>query len=192
MLRRIVQHLLNLLSSWRARGRTELQIDRTSDVFLFRLRASGATTLNIGKECWIRCRLMFDGEGGRISVGDRVYIGRSLIICHKRIEIADDVIISWGVTITDHNSHALDWNDRSGDVQAWRQGKKDWSEVRSAPVIIERRCWLGFESVVLKGVRIGEGAIVAARAVVTRDVPPYTVVAGNPAQVVRKLDTPDD
>lgn len=192
MMRGLAQRTLNLLGRLRARGRTRLTIDPTSDIFLFRLRPALSTALAIGKECWIRCRFMFDGDGGTIQIGNRVYIGRSLIICHSRVEIGDDVVISWGVTITDHNSHAVDWRERSDDVRAWRAGQKDWSAVKSAPIIIERRCWLGFDSVILRGVRIGEGAVVAARAVVTRDVAPYTVVAGNPARVVRRLDALDD
>jgi galactoside O-acetyltransferase len=59
--------------------------------------------------------------------------------------------------------------------------------VASAPIVICDRVWIGFDAVILKGVTVGEGAIVAARAVVTRDVEPYTVVAGNPAVLVRRL-----
>jgi galactoside O-acetyltransferase len=66
-------------------------------------------------------------------------------------------------------------------------GNKDWSRVATAPIRICDYAWLGFDVVVLKGVTIGEGAIVGARAVVTKDVPPWTIVAGNPARVAKEI-----
>jgi galactoside O-acetyltransferase len=65
----------------------------------------------------------------------------------------------------------------------------DWTNVRSAPILICDRVWIGFGATILKGVTIGEGAIIASRSVVTQDVEAYTVVAGNPARAVRKLET---
>jgi galactoside O-acetyltransferase len=64
---------------------------------------------------------------------------------------------------------------------------KDWSKVATAPIRICDSAWLGFDVVVLKGVTIGEGAIVGARSVVTKDVPPWTIAAGNPARVVKEI-----
>ena len=61
-------------------------------------------------------------------------------------------------------------------------------ETSAKPITVHSNVWIGFDSCVLPGVRIGEGAVVGARSVVTQDVPPYTVVAGNPARVVRRLD----
>jgi acetyltransferase-like isoleucine patch superfamily enzyme len=55
------------------------------------------------------------------------------------------------------------------------------------PVKINDRVWIGFNSIILKGVTIGEGGIVGAGSVVTKDVPPYTIVAGNPARVIREI-----
>ena len=56
------------------------------------------------------------------------------------------------------------------------------------PIVIEDRVWIGINSTVLPGVRIGYGAIVGAQSVVTRDVPPMTIVAGNPARIIRKIE----
>jgi galactoside O-acetyltransferase len=97
------------------------------------------------------------------------------------------VIISWGVTIVDHNSHSLQWRHRKEDVRRWAIGEKIWDGVKVAPVTIGSRVWIGFGATILKGVRVGEGAIVAAGAVVTRDVPPYCIVGGNPAREIRQL-----
>ncbi|MEI7431602.1 MAG: acyltransferase, partial [Betaproteobacteria bacterium] len=120
-----------------------------------------------------------------VAIGDRSYIGASHFVCHSRIDIGDDVIISWGVTIVDHNSHSLDWRKRNTDVLLWLQRKKDWVGVKVAPVVIKDRVWIGFGASILKGVTLGEGAVVAAGSVVTKDVPAFTVVGGNPARVIR-------
>ena len=93
-------------------------------------------------------------------------------------------MISWGVTVVDHNSHALNARDRQSDVTAWLDGKKDWSKVMIGPVRILDNAWIGFNAIILKGVTIGRGAVVSAGAVVSQDVPDYAVVAGNPARVL--------
>jgi galactoside O-acetyltransferase len=105
----------------------------------------------------------------------------------ERVEIGDDVMLSWGVTVVDHNSHSLVARERATDVEQWLRGRKDWTGIKIAPVEIRQRAWLGFNVAVLPGVVIGEGAIVGACAVVTRSVPAWTIVAGNPARVLREL-----
>jgi galactoside O-acetyltransferase len=64
---------------------------------------------------------------------------------------------------------------------------KDWSNVHHAPIVIRDKAWIGFGAIVLKGVTIGEGAVVGAGSVVTKDVPDWTVVGGNPAQVLYSI-----
>lgn len=145
--------------------------------------------LHIGSGCRLSCRFDFDRPEAEIVVGDRVFIGRSHIVAAMRVEIEDDVIISWGVTIVDNNSHALCADDRKDDVEHWAMAKKDWTKVAMAPTILKRGCWLGFNAIILKGVTIGEGAIVGAGSVVTKDVPSHCIVAGNPARVVRHLNS---
>lgn len=71
-----------------------------------------------------------------------------------------------------------DWDLEKADVASAWDNKGD--------IIIGNDVWIGFEAIVMAGVRIGDGAIVAARAVVTHDVPPYTIVGGVPAKVIRK------
>ena len=108
------------------------------------------------------------------------------------ISIGADVLISWGCTLVDHDSHSLQWKDRAEDVARWRAGyqsagwtgaaaTKDWTHVPTAPIHIGDKAWIGFGVTVLRGVTIGEGAIVGARSVVTADVPPWTVAVGTPA-----------
>jgi acetyltransferase-like isoleucine patch superfamily enzyme len=149
-----------------------------------RIRLRRGARLSIGKDSILHCKVSFDSKEGHISIGDRCFIGRSELVCHSRIHIGDDVIMSWGVTIVDHNSHSLRWEQRKDDVSRWRRGVKIWDDVRVAPVEIQNKVWIGFHVIVLKGVTIGEGAVVGAGAVVTRDVAPFTIVAGNPARPI--------
>ena len=143
--------------------------------------------ISIGRDSIVRCRINFDSPDGSISIGDRCFLGSSHLVCHTAITIGDDVVMSWGVTVVDHDSHALDWNMRQHDVANWMKGEKQWDGVSIAPVKICNRAWIGFGASILKGVTVGEGAVVGANSVVTRNVPPFTVVAGNPARVVREL-----
>lgn len=149
-------------------------------------------TVQIGQNCILNCRLSYDRPEAKITIGDRCYVGKSHIVSALSVTLGDDVVISWGVTIMDHNSHALAWAERSQDVLDWHRGAKDWTHVAMAPVVLERRCWIGAHASILKGVTVGEGAVVGTGAVVTRDVPRYTAVAGNPARVLKELPEPDD
>ena len=142
----------------------------------------------IGRDSMVRCRIDFDSPQGMISIGDRCYIGASHFVCHTAITLGDDVIVSWGVTLVDHDSHSIEWAERQFDVADWMRGSKRWDSVTVRPVRIANKAWIGFGASILKGVTVGEGAVVGANAVVTRDVPPYSVVAGNPARVVRQLE----
>ena len=63
----------------------------------------------------------------------------------------------------------------------------NWNIVKTKPIVIEDDVWVGFNSIILKGVTIGKGSIVAAGSVVSKDVEPFTVVAGNPALVIKKM-----
>lgn len=158
---------------------------------------SGRKYLKIGNNSLVNARFIFETESGYISVGDRVHIGGGSFISRVKITIEDDVIIAWGCTVYDHNSHSIYWNERKNDVlQEYEDmlkgnnpiANKDWSCVDSKEIIIGKRAWIGFDVTILKGVTIGEGAVVGAKSVVTRDVPPYTVVGGNPARVLKVID----
>jgi len=172
-------------------GKT-IEVGSGTTVSWGRLHCKGGGRTSIGKDSIIHCRIDFDSATGRVSIGDRCYIGVSHLVCHTGISIEDDVIISWGVTIVDHDSHALNWCERQDDVVAWARGSKRWTAVSIAPVTVRSKAWIGFGATVLKGVTIGTGAVVGAKAVVTRDVPPFTVVAGNPARVVRRLASSEE
>jgi acetyltransferase-like isoleucine patch superfamily enzyme len=152
--------------------------------------------VKIGARGMLNVRIVFESRQGSVEIGDRVYIGGGTIICREKITIGDDVTMAWGVWLYDHNSQSLDWRQRAAVVKHFydTHGSAscyegiDWTGVKSAPIVIEDKVWIGFDAVILKGVRIGEGAVVGARSVVVRDVEPYTVVAGNPAAVVGRIE----
>lgn len=116
---------------------------------------------------------------GEINIGDYVLVSPgSRISASDKIIIGDSVMMANGVYITDSDWHGIyDRTERSADI---------------CPIIIKDNVWLGDHCTVLKGVTIGENSIVAANAVVSRDVPANVVVAGNPATVVKSLDPEKD
>jgi acetyltransferase-like isoleucine patch superfamily enzyme len=155
-------------------------------------RRHPAACVDIGRDSLVAGILVVEDKNSRLTIGDRVFIGgNSLIDCLQQITIGDDVLISYRVIIMDSDNHSLKASVRIGDLERWRRRQYDWSHVSSAPVVIHPKAWIGAGAIITKGVVIGEGAIVAAGSVVTRDVPPYTIVAGNPAQVIRELG-PDE
>ncbi len=85
----------------------------------------------------------------------------------------------------------LKWEHRKNDVLDWLAGRKDWSHVKQADVVIGPRCWIGTHCIILKGVHLGEGTIVGAGSVVTKSFPPYSVIAGNPATLIRSVEHDD-
>jgi galactoside O-acetyltransferase len=152
-----------------------------------RVRAFPLSRLIIGEGSTVEGGLVFEREGAAIIIGSNTFVGNSLIASATSIQVGDDTLISWGCNIVDHDSHPIRWEDRRDDVRDWRRGGKNWDHVVSEPVIIGNKCWLGLNVIVLKGVHIGDGAVVAAGSVVTRNVAPWTVVAGNPARVIKEL-----
>lgn len=152
--------------------------------------------LMVGKDCIISGNFIFESSSGMITIGNHSYIGGGTFISRASIEIGDNVTIAWGGTFYDHDSHSLDYMKRRKDIDDElndiRNGRnfiasKDWSDVHTKPIKICNDAWIGMNVIVLKGVTVGEGAIVGAGSVVTKDVPAWTVVAGNPAKVVKKL-----
>lgn len=159
--------------------------------------AAGRQYLSIGVKSMIDSSFVFETDTGQITVGSRVHIGGGTqLISRSGITIGDDVIIAWNCTIYDHNSHSVLWSERKDDVsREWECAAKglspiadkNWDVVKTAPIRICDKAWIGFNVTILKGVTVGEGAVIAAGSVVTKDVPPYTVVGGNPARVIRTI-----
>ncbi len=144
--------------------------------------------IRIGNDCLIEGMLVTETNESDLKIGNNVYIGgHTNLDCALSIEVEDDVLISYQCTIADSDNHSLLYSIRKHDLGKWKQGKHDWTSIASAPIRIKRGAWIGTRVIILKGVTIGEGAIVAAGSVVTKDVEPWTIIGGNPAKVIRSL-----
>jgi acetyltransferase-like isoleucine patch superfamily enzyme len=146
--------------------------------------------IRIGAHSAVRGELMTLGHGGQIEIGDWCYVGSSSRMWSAdRIKIGNRVLISHVCEIHDWNAHPLDARARHRHFRdILTSGHPlQLTDVRSAPVILEDDVWIGFGSTVLKGVTIGRGSIVAARSLVTEDVPPGVLVTGSPARITREL-----
>jgi acetyltransferase-like isoleucine patch superfamily enzyme len=151
----------------------------------------------LGDNSMLDCKILFESGSGNVSIGDNVYIGESTLLCRTKIEIMDNVFIAWGCYIYDHDSHSLNYIDRIEDINRqnidYRNGlnfiqNKNWDTVASKSITICSYAWIGMNVIILKGVTIGEGAVVAAGSVVTKDVAPWTIVGGNPAAFIKILN----
>ncbi|HEY8900000.1 MAG TPA: acyltransferase [Chthoniobacterales bacterium] len=151
-------------------------------------RAKGGQ-ITFGRECLIEGHIVTEASDSRISVGDNVYVGGGTVVdCTLAITIEDDVLISYGGVIADSDNHDIRYSVRKHDLKAWRNGGfTDWEQRPRSPIVIKKGAWIGARVIVLKGVTIGEGAVIGAGSVVTKDVPDWTVAAGNPARVIREI-----
>ncbi len=157
---------------------------------------NGKKYVQIGDDAIVNCTLVFESPEGEVRIGKRTFIGNSTIICRNAVTIGEEIFISWGCTISDHDGHSTDYKERSNDITQLledlrRPGKlvehKNWTAVKSAPIVIKDHAWIGMHCIITKGVTIGEGAIIAAGSVVVHDIPAWTVAGGNPAKVIREI-----
>ena len=121
------------------------------------------------------CILSTRRAGARLIIGDRFGMTGGSIVCEEAITIGNDVTVGCNTVIADTDFHPLDLVRRR---EAPLHGA-------TAPIIIEDDVFIGMQSLILKGVRLGAGCVIGAGSVVTRDVPAGAVAAGNPAKVIR-------
>ena len=154
-------------------------------------RAAGAE-ISVGKGCLIQAQLVLERDESRIVIGDGASMGGGTTVdCALSVVIERNVIISYECLIADSDNHSIYPELRVGDVASWKNGRtQNWSVSAMAPVRICEGAWIGARSIILKGVTIGAGAVIGAGSVVTRDVPPRTIAAGNPARVIRSIGAP--
>jgi acetyltransferase-like isoleucine patch superfamily enzyme len=160
-------------ADWRLRGAVSVGAQAT---ILGRPRVD-ATDLVIGDhfKIWSAHRQTLISGWGRIRIGDRVFINSgSIVFSVLEITIGDDVAIANEAYLMDTDSHGV-------------EGRP----VKDAPIHIGSGTWIGARAIILPGVTIGRRCLIAAGAVVSKDVPDDSLVAGNPARVVRELVYPE-
>jgi acetyltransferase-like isoleucine patch superfamily enzyme len=143
------------------------------------------------------------GPRGQVTVGAYTVLNGVYVVCHERVTVGSHALLAWGAVVTDTwlppaapGARADDPNGLAARRAVLRAAAAHPDRLLPAlsaprPVTIEDAVWVGFDAVVLPGVTLGRGCVVAAKCVVAEDVPPYAVVAGSPPRVVRMLD-PDD
>ncbi len=163
--------------------------------------ALGARLINLGApanarlvgDCVIRAILKLEA-GAQLHIGRFAYLGDGVLVSVKeRVMIGEATLLAHGVQVFDNNSHPISAAQR--ELQFRRMiGYKDKVGpilIEAAPITIGNRCWIGMNTIVMKGVSIGDDTVVAAGSVVTSTLPGGVIAAGNPARIVREL-TPEE
>src|SRR5215510_1490371 len=129
------------------------------------------------------------GEDARVEIGDYCYFTDAVLLCELELHIGSYVVLGWNVTLADTDFHPVAPALRIADALACSPlGKgRPRPAIMRQPIIIEDDVWIGPNATILKGVRIGAGALVEAGALVTHDIPPRARVIGNPAQIVGQV-----
>lgn len=122
------------------------------------------------------CHLTTIGTG-RIVLGDHVGLNGTAIVARSKVSIGDNTMIGPNTIIVDHDGHA-----------AWPPSERWYNSGSVAEVVIENDVWIGMNCIILKGVRVGSGSIIAAGSVVIKDVESNSLYAGNPAKKIKRLD----
>lgn len=150
------------------------------------------TKIVIGENTVVHGSLIVFGFGGTIEIGSNTFIGAgSNIWSAKKIKIGNYVLVSHNVNILDNISHPKNHLERM----------KDWDHIRTIgfrtensfdlkekEIIIEDNVWLGYNSSIYRGVTIGKGAIIGSNTIVTKDIPAFAIVIGNPMKIIGYTD----
>ncbi|MEX2220006.1 MAG: acyltransferase [Phycisphaerales bacterium] len=155
-----------------------------------RFRSTHPRALTVGANSTLDGAHLSLGPRGRLVVGDWCLISGAQIMAEEEVRIGSYVAIGWNAAIADSDFHPLDPAQRIEDAIACSMigAGRPRPPVEHRPVVIEDDVWIGPCATILKGVRIGAGSIVEAGALVTRDVPARSRVAGNPARVVGPVE----
>jgi galactoside O-acetyltransferase len=150
----------------------------------------------IGENSIVNGSFNFDSSNAEVHIGKHCYIGPSTFIARENIIIEDYAVIAGGSIFYTHNAHSLNFMERRKDIKEYYDAlsknenpceTKTWNDVSAKPIFIKKDVWVGMNCLVLKGTVIGEGAIVGAGSLVAKNIEPWTVVAGNPANIIKKL-----
>jgi acetyltransferase-like isoleucine patch superfamily enzyme len=134
----------------------------------FNVLSGSCLTLNEIFSIYTGCTISVN-PGAHLILGSGYINNQATIHCFEKIVIGQDTLIANGVTIRDSDNHSISGRNRV-----------------SAPIIIGNHVWIGMNAMILKGVTIGDGAVIAAGAIVTRDVPAKSLVGGVPAKIIRR------
>ena len=176
-----------LIKSLYAKGNIDLSVRFNPYASLQNLN-NNKNSITIGKQSNIEGLLLVYAYGGMIKIGDYCSLSpNSRIISTEKITIGNRVLIAHNVNIIDNNSHPIDAEMRHKDyIESYTIGMQP-HDLNAAAIIIEDDVWIGHDSTILKGVKIGKGAIIGACSLVTKDIEAWSVNVGNPLRVIKYL-----
>jgi acetyltransferase-like isoleucine patch superfamily enzyme len=154
-------------------GRVQLGDYRTSHGYVARglsaaIEVGSRGTLRINGRVTAGDGTALQAQAGILSIGDQTFFDADCrIVCAHSVTIGHHVVMGWGVDVLDSDFHSIDGAPSAG------------------PVVIGNHVWVGAKATILKGVSIGDGAIIAAGSVITKDVPARALAGGNPAKILR-------
>jgi acetyltransferase-like isoleucine patch superfamily enzyme len=153
-----------------------------------RFRSELAVGAIIGR-CSSVCATILDvGPQGKITIGEYALVSSAYILCDIEVNIGAYSLIAWNAVLMDHYRVRSGYRPSQNTAINMFAGHLSPAQMATfGPISLGRNTWIGLEACILPGISIGEGSIVGARSVVTADVPPFVLVAGNPACVVRQL-----
>jgi acetyltransferase-like isoleucine patch superfamily enzyme len=171
----------------------DVEIDKPSLIVgLPSINKCDGSSIKIGKNCTLRSKsrnnaiginhriiLRTQKAGALISIGDNTGISGGAICAKDKVSIGSNCLIGSNVVIADNDFHAIKPENRV-------KNRKD-EDIPARPVLIEDNVWIGADSYILKGTRIGENSVIGAGSIVSGTVPANEVWAGNPAQFIKKI-----
>lgn len=159
------------------------------DLAFKRFHSQENPALVVGQHCTLDGVHFALGQNGRVQIGDYCCFSNSVLLCELELRIGNYVIIGWNATIADTDFHPLSPAQRIADAVACSPLGKTRTRppIAAKLTVIEDDVWIGPSATILKGVCIGAGSFIEPGALVTRDVPPRSRVAGNPAQVINSV-----
>lgn len=163
--------------TWKIYGKPILQINRLSKVKFGKNLQLRSTYASNPLTPFTPVTISSRSSNSRISIGNDFGMTGGSIVCVKEIKIGDRVLVGANSIISDTDFHPLDYKKRIRDI----------NNGASKKIVIEDDVFIGTGSIILKGVTIGQGSVIGAYSVVTKDVKPFSIYAGNPAKFIKKI-----
>lgn len=151
----------------------------------------GNLQITLGDDCDVYGKSTFAStrvyDEPELIVGNQTHLGYGLTISvGQRVEIGNHVLISGGCFLADNDGHPYDYKARRKETH------QPVTKEQIQPIKIEDDCWIGSQCIILKGVTLGQGSIVGSNSLVSKSVPPFCIVGGVPAKIIKELPIPDE